>query len=229
VRVPVDRRDQEELYRRIGLGQSAVGGDPRSIAVLLVDFQRLFTEGPYATPETGKTLEHAAKLLGRAREAGVRVFYVRVVYDEPDEAGVVWSVKSPAVRTALRGSPAVEIDPRVATSALDRVLDKKRASAFFGTTLHSELQELGVTTLLVAGTSTSGCVRATVVDACSLDYRTLVVRECVEDRAELSGELALFDIASKYGDVISLDAATALLAEAIALLDGAAARGAQRR
>jgi maleamate amidohydrolase len=220
----VDRHDQEELYARIGLGQGEVGGDPRSLAVLVVDFQRLFTEGKNATPGTGETLAHSAMLLERAREAGVPVFYVRVLFEAPDEAGPVWSVKGPSMGTALRGSPAVEIDPRVAPAASDHVLDKKRASAFFGTTLHGELQELGVTTLLVAGTSTSGCVRASVVDAQSLDYRALVVRECVEDRAELSGELALFDIAAKYGDVITLEAATALLAEAAAARTGVGSR-----
>ena len=71
-----------------------------------------------------------------------------------------------------------------------------------------------MTTLLLSGTSTSGCVRASVVDASALDYRPLIVRECVDDRAQLSSEIALFDIAAKYGDVVSLEDALALLDEA---------------
>jgi nicotinamidase-related amidase len=210
----VDKAGQAELYRRIGLGQRDVGGDPSSLAVVVIDFQRLFTEGALAAQHTGETLAAADTLLARAREAGVPVFYLRIVYDDPAEAGPVWNAKSPAMGTALRGSAAVEIDPRVAPREGDRVLEKKRASAFFGTTLHEELRELGATTLLLLGTSTSGCVRASAVDASSLDYRPLVVADCVEDRAELSGELALFDIAAKYGDVISAEQATELLVTA---------------
>lgn len=208
----MDRRDQEELYRRIGLGQRDVGGDPAALAVVVVDLQRLFTEGPLSSPHTGAVLTASAALLERAREAGVPVFYLRVVYDAPSDAGPVWSAKSPSMRSALRGTEAVEIDPRVEPQPHDRVLDKRRASAFFGTTLHEQLDELEVTTLLMCGTSTSGCVRASAVDAASLDYRTLIVRECVDDRAELSGEIALFDLAAKYSDVISLADATELLA-----------------
>jgi nicotinamidase-related amidase len=186
------------------------------VAVLVIDFQRLFTEGQLAGPRTPEALAATATLLERARAAAVPIFFVHVVYDEPGEAGPVWSAKSPAMGSALRGAPPVEIDPRVKPGDGERVLEKKRASAFFGTSLHEELEELGVTTLLLAGTSTSGCVRASAVDASSLDYRPLIVAECVEDRAELSGEVALFDLAAKYGDVISLAQATELLARAAA-------------
>ena len=210
----MDRADQEALYRRIGLGQREVGGDPASVAVLVIDFQRLFTEGALSTPRTPDALAATGRLLERARAAGVPSFFVHVVYDEPGDAGPVWSAKSPAMASALRGATPVEIDPRVAPRDGERVLEKKRASAFFGTSLHEELRELGITTLLLAGTSTSGCVRASAVDASALDYRPLVVRECVDDRAELSGEIALFDIAAKYGDVVPLERALALLDEA---------------
>jgi maleamate amidohydrolase len=207
----MDKAAQEELYRRLGIGLAELDADPRFSAVLVVDFQRLFTVGPLASTGTADALARTRTLLERARAEQVPVFYARVVYDEPDQAGPVWSVKSPTMRTCLRGTNGVEIDPVVAPQAGDRVIDKRRASAFFKTSLDAELRALGVTTVLLAGTSTSGCVRATAVDGCSLDYRMLVVRECVEDRAGFSEEAALFDLDAKYADVVGLERAFELL------------------
>jgi maleamate amidohydrolase len=108
----------------------------------------------------------------------------------------------------------VEIDPRVAPAPGDRVLRKRMASSFVGTPLEDELKEAGIDTLIVMGTSTSGCVRASVVDGIARGFRMFVVEDCVEDRSELSGQVALFDIDSKYGNVVDAD-------EAARLIDGA--------
>lgn len=210
----MDRREQEALYRRIGIGAGRVHGDPAALAVLVVDFQRLFTEGPLASEETPHALARTGELLRHARAAELPVFHSRVVYESAEEAGPVWSVKSPTMLTCLRGAAAVEFDDAVAPVDGEVVVDKRRASAFFGTALDEDLRQLGVSTLLVAGTSTSGCVRASVLDGFSLDYRMLVVRDCVDDRARLSGEMALFDIDAKYGDVVSLDDALSLVGKA---------------
>ena len=197
-------REQVERYRAIGIGLGDVGIGERA-AVLVVDFQRAFVEEPLGTPTSGEALRRTALLLDRARALGLPVVYARVVYDDPAQAGIVWTAKCPAMAACLRGTPAVEIHPLVRPLPHDRVIDKRRASAFFATPLHAELQSLGIDSLLIAGTSTSGCVRATAVDAAQLDYRVTVVEDCVEDRATASHEASLTDIAAKYGDVAPLE------------------------
>jgi maleamate amidohydrolase len=177
----------------------------RRPAVLVVDLQRAFTEDPLSTPGTEETLLNTARLLDRARDLGLPVFYVHVVYEDPFEVGPVWASKVPPMASCLAGSGAVELHPLVAPRPGDRVLRKKRASAFFGTSLHAELQDLGVDSLIVAGTSTSGCVRASVVDAAQLDYRVTVVEDCVEDRSSASHQTSLTDMQAKYADVTNLD------------------------
>ena len=92
------------------------------------------------------------------------------------------------------------------------MIEKKAASAFLGTGLAEELQQEGVDTLLVCGTSTSGCVRASVVEGMGRDFRMIVVRECVSDRSDLLHEVALFDMGSKYADLVTLDEALAGIA-----------------
>ena len=103
------------------------------------------------------------------------------------------------------GSKAVEIDSRVAPSPEDHVIVKKMASAFFGTPLQGLLTALGRDTVIVTGCTTSGCVRATAVDACSSGYRVIVPRECVGDRAPGPHEASLFDMDAKYADVVGLE------------------------
>jgi maleamate amidohydrolase len=95
----------------------------------------------------------------------------------------------------------------------DIVIRKDKPSVFFGTPLMSYLHELQVDTLLVAGTTTSGCVRATVVDAFSYNFKVVVVEECVFDRGQASHKVNLFDMQAKYADVVPLEAALGYLDE----------------
>ena len=106
---------------------------------------------------------------------------------------------------------AYEIFPAFAPEDGDPVIRKERASAFAGTPLAAVLTELDVNGLLVCGESTSGCVRASVVDAFSAGYHVTIVEECVFDRSELSHKVNLFDMHHKYADVMTLDEVTALL------------------
>ncbi len=103
------------------------------------------------------------------------------------------------------GTPAVEVDPRLERRATEPVLLKQFASAFFGTALASLLAAQNCDTLIVTGCTTSGCVRASVVDALQYGFRPIVPREAVGDRADGPHQANLFDIQAKYGDVLALD------------------------
>jgi nicotinamidase-related amidase len=119
----------------------------------------------------------------------------------------VFIAKIPSLRTLEAGSHAVQVDERLGLQPGDTLITKQFASAFFGTALSSLLAAEGCDTLLVSGATTSGCVRATAVDAIQHGYRPIVPRECVGDRAQAPHEANLFDIQQKYGDVVSLDEA----------------------
>jgi nicotinamidase-related amidase len=101
-----------------------------------------------------------------------------------------------------RGTDGCQIDPLVAAEEGDVVFEKQQPSAFFGSDLHERLCARGIDTLIVCGTTTSGCVRATVVDGMSLGYRVVVPVEAVSDRARTPHRSALFDMGHKYADVL---------------------------
>ncbi len=119
----------------------------------------------------------------------------------------------PALLTLEAGSRWVEIDPRIAPLPGEPVLTKLFASAFFGTELSSLLAAAGCDTSIVTGASTSGCVRATAVDALQHGYRPIVPREAVGDRNPDAHEANLYDIDAKYGDVVPVEEALARLEE----------------
>jgi nicotinamidase-related amidase len=160
-------------------------------------------------------------LLDEARRAGIPVVYTTVSYSEGDKrAAAAFIDKVPALLTLEAGSRWVEIDPRISPRPDEPVLNKLFASAFFGTALASLLASAGCDSLIVTGASTSGCIRATVVDALQHGYRPIVPREAVGDRNPDAHEANLYDIDAKYGDVVSVDDVVAHLEE----LAGAHAR-----
>lgn len=198
-------------FRERGIGVAEVGMGQRA-AVVVVDLQRLFTTGRASGEKVAEAISATRRLCDAARKAGTPVFWVRTVYEDPSEVGLVWGTKVPGIAKCVPGSEHVEIDERLEVEEHEAVVEKRRASAFFGTELHALLQSEGIDTVLLAGTSTSGCVRATAVDGAQLDYRVLVVRECTVDRSDISKEVSLADIASRYGDVVGLETAEGLLA-----------------
>ena len=141
------------------------------------------------------------------------MLFTTVVYDEANErAAAVFLRKVPALAVLRPGSRWIEVDERLGRRDDEPVLSKAFASAFFGTPLASMLA--GRDTLVVCGASTSGCVRATVVDALQHGLAPIVPRECVGDRWQAAHEANLFDIEAKYGDVVSLSAAVGAMHEA---------------
>ena len=182
-------------------------------ALVVVDLVNGFTdpESPLWC-DADEAVRATASLLAAARGAGVPVAFTTVEYDDAGaEIAAAFIAKVPALRTLAPGTPWPRVDDRIAPLAREPVLLKLFASAFFGTPLAAMLAAHGVDTVIVTGASTSGCVRATVVDALQHGYRVVVPREAVADRAAGPHEAALFDIDAKYGDVVALDEALALL------------------
>jgi maleamate amidohydrolase len=189
----------EGFHGRAGFG--------RRPALLVIDVNLGFTDP--ASPlvcELDDVVEAIRRLLGETRRAGLPVVYTTVSYDEGDKvAAAAFIDKIPALLTLEAGSRWVEIDPRIAPQPGEAVLNKLFASAFFGTALSSLLAAAGCDSVIVTGASTSGCVRATAVDAIQHGYRPVVPREAVGDRNPAAHEANLYDIDAKYGDVVSTD------------------------
>jgi maleamate amidohydrolase len=192
-------------------GGAGFGSRP---AVVVVDLIEGFTDP--ASPlgaDLDEVVAATRTLLDAAREAGVRVLFTTVVYDEANaRAAAVFRRKVPALDVLRPGSRWIEVDARLGRRDDEPVLAKAFASAFFGTALTSML--VGCDTLVVCGASTSGCIRATVVDAVQHGLVPVVPRECVGDRWAAAHEANLFDIEAKYGDVVSLSEAVGAVHEA---------------
>jgi maleamate amidohydrolase len=195
-----------------GFGERQGAG--RRPALLVIDMTLGFTspESPLRC-ELDSTVTAIAALLDAAREKEVPIVYTTVSYGEGERAAAkAFIEKIPVLLTLAEGSPFTGIDPRLAPRSGEAVLNKLFASAFFGTPLQSLLAAHGCDSVIVTGASTSGCVRATAVDVLQNGYRLTVPREAVGDRDEAAHEQALRDIDAKYGDVVSLEQALALIA-----------------
>ena len=183
------------------------GGFGRRPALVVIDMTLGFTdpESPLACDLEGPVSE-IQKLLEVAREAEIPIIFTTVAYREADKlTAAAFIDKVPALLTLEAGTRWAEIDPRIAPGETEPVLNKLFASGFFGTGLSSLLTAAGVDTLIITGASTSGCVRATAVDALQYGFRPVVPREAVGDRNPEAHEANLYDVDAKYGDVVSVE------------------------
>jgi len=173
----------------------------------VVDVNRGFTDP--ASPlvcDLDEVVESIARLLDAFRAASLPVAFTTVAYDEAGkQAAAVFIEKIPALLTLEAGSAWTEIDARIAPAGDEPVLTKLWASAFHGTPFASVLTARGCDSLVVTGASTSGCIRATAVDALQHGYRVLVPRDAVGDRNPAAHAANLYDIDTKYGDVVTTD------------------------
>ena len=195
-----------------------VGPAPALLAIDL--YEVVYAGGPHPPEQIAKThpnscgvfayqaIEPTQRLFSAARAAGLPIFY---------STGDTRSESRPNFITATnRERPPVKpsdyaIRPEFKPQAGDVVITKQRASVFFGTPLTAHLTQLGVQTLIVCGESTSGCVRASVVDAYSHGFHVVLAEECCFDRSLLSHQVNLFDMHHKYADVMHLDEVVAHL------------------
>lgn len=191
-------------FRRRGLG-AAVGFGLRP-AVIVVDFSQGFTdpESPLGSDYSAE-LEATWKLLDQMRARGLPVAFTTVSYPDGPHPAQHFLDKVPSLALLKDGSQWAELDAGLGRRDTEPVWAKLFASSFFGPPLHHWLQEQGADTLIVCGATTSGCVRATVVDGLQHGYRVIVPRECVGDRAAGPHEASLFDMNAKYADVLGLD------------------------
>ncbi|NDZ17925.1 N-carbamoylsarcosine amidase [Variovorax sp. WS11] len=202
-------------YERQGFGASLPLKAP--VGLLIVDFVNGFADpAVFGGGNIREAIANTVPLLAAARERGWAVAHSRIVYADDDADHNIFSIKVPGMLGLKEQSPASAIVPQLAPRAGELVVRKTVPSAFFGTSLAAWLAQRGVQTLLVAGAVTSGCVRASVVDAMSWGFRPLVVSDCVGDRAVAPHEANLFDMQQKYAAVMPRD-------EALRALDGLAA------
>jgi len=173
-------------------------------ALLIVDFVVAYLDPAsplYAGVEDA--LASNERLLAAAREAGIPVLFTNVVYTQGGADGGVFYRKVPALRLFNSGSPLGAFPASLQPRGGELVISKQYASSFFGTHLASTLTSMGIDTLLITGLSTSGCVRATALDACQHGFLPFVVREACGDRHPGPHEANLFDLQAKYAEVIS--------------------------
>ncbi|MEZ5499610.1 MAG: isochorismatase family protein [Steroidobacteraceae bacterium] len=203
----------QENYARGGFGKSLQPG--RQLALVVIDFVRayLVPGSPlYAGVESARAA--AVELLQAARRAAIPIIHTNVSFQRGGRDGGVFFRKVPALACFEAGQHpelaafAEGLEPRPD----ETVITKQYASAFFGTTLASTLTALGVDTVLIAGVSTSGCIRASAVDCCQHGFVPIVVRDAVGDRASGPHEANLFDLQAKYAEVVDLRHVLQLLA-----------------
>lgn len=197
--------ETDATYDRAGFGAAVPRGSRP--AVVVVDLTRGFTEPGFPSgSDLTAQVTATAVLATAARQQRVPVIYTAISYTPAEADGdvIAWLRKAPGMRALREGSDAVALDPRLEQHADDHLVLKKGASAFHGTGLAALLSGLNVDTVLVCGATTSGCVRATAVDAVQCGFNTLVVRDACGDRAQGPHDAALFDLHAKYADVIGL-------------------------
>jgi maleamate amidohydrolase len=205
------QHDDAEFFAQRGFGQR-IGFGERP-ALIVIDILKAFTDRTAMLgADLDKEIAAIVPLIAAARERAVPVIFSSVRYDDADlkDAGI-WALKQKGVTTLRADGTGWEIDPRVDYRKSDTLLFKKYASCFFGTDLVPRLLAHRVDTLIITGCTTSGCVRATAVDACQSGFRPMVVREAVGDRSAAAHAQSLFDLDAKYADVVALEDTLAYL------------------
>jgi nicotinamidase-related amidase len=199
------KQPEREFFTAKGFG--SIMGFGRKPAIIAIDLLYAFTD-PASDLGSDLTtvIDNTNVILDAAHARKHPVIFTTVVYEDDKlrDAGL-WALKQRGCKDLRPGSRAIEIDQRLHRTPADILLLKKGASCFFGTNLVPLLLSANVDTVILTGCSTSGCVRATAVDACQYGFRPMIVRQAVGDRSQAAHEQSLFDLHSRYGDVVDLD------------------------
>lgn len=192
-------------YKKAGYGHGTVGFG-KNPSLLIVDFQKAFTceDSPMGgSPLIISAVNKAKELISLAREQHFPIIHTVVGYREDKKDMGMWPSKVPTLSNITLSSKWIEVDDTLEVSDEDIILVKKMPSAFFNTDLTNILISNQIDTLIIAGCTTSGCIRATVIDSFSYGYRTIVAEECVGDQAKEPHEANLFDIKNRYADILT--------------------------
>lgn len=196
------RLTDPEVFRRQGFG-SRLGISGR-VGLLIVDFVAGFADPAlFGGGNIPAAIRATVKALAWARQRGLPVAHTRIVFSEAALNTDVLCLKVPTLRALTEDAPSGQIVPELQPIRGELVVRKAAPSAFFETNLRSWLTQKRIETLLVAGSTTSGCVRASVVDAMSCGLKPIVLVDCVGDRALAPHEASLFDMQQKYADLMT--------------------------
>lgn len=203
--------DLQADYLQAGFG-TRLGWGSRP-ALLVVDMCRAYVDdqAPLYAASAADAYRNADRLATAARRQGRPVVFTRVEYAAGGVDGGHFFRKVPALRCFESGNPLAEFTDLVRPTSEDVIVTKQYASAFFGTSLAATLNALDVDTVVIAGVSTSGCVRASALDALQHGFVPIVVADACADRDPRPHDSNLFDLQAKYADVVTMDDALAHL------------------
>jgi len=204
-------KELNENYKGAFDGSLGFGNKPALILVDLV--QAYFQENSPLYARCEDALASAIRIRDEARIAGIPVIYTNVVYKPDGSDGGMFYRKVPALSAFVKGNPLGDWPDGLDPTEDELIISKQFASAFFGTSLAQSLNEGGIDTLIITGVSTSGCIRATCIDAISSGFIPIVVSDACGDRHQGPHDANLFDMNAKYGDVVDEAAALQYLKE----------------
>lgn len=194
--------NENAVFAQQGFGASL--GLLPPFGLLLIDFVNSFADpNSFGGGNIAAAIEHSQGLLEAARQRGWPIAHSRIVYQDDGSDANIFSAKVPTMISLKEDSPGSQIVPELTPRPGEYVVRKNVPSAFFATDLAPWLTSRGVKTLIVGGAVTSGCVRASVVDAMCWGFRPIVVSDCVGDRAIAPHDASLFDMRQKYADVMT--------------------------
>jgi len=190
------------IYRTQGFGQDlGLGASP---SLVIVDFVAGFADPEmFGGGNIADAIEATVALLAFARELRWPIAMTRIVFAEDGSNGNIFTAKVPGLLALTEANPASRIVAQLAPLPGELVVDKRLPSAFFDTGLAAWLTQNNVDTTVIAGCTTSGCIRASVLDAMNFGFRPMVISDCVGDRAQAPHDANLFDMKEKYADVMT--------------------------
>lgn len=205
----MSNQPEQAVYQRQGFGQALELLPPAGL--LIVDFINGFADPEvFGGGNIRPAIESTRTLLALARKRGWLVSYSRVVYAHDGSDANVFTDKIPGCLEFTESSDLSQVVAELPPAPGDLIIRKQFPSAFFGTHLASSLAMHGIKTLFISGATTSGCVRASAVDAMCHGFKPVIVEDCVGDRSIAQHESNLFDLKMKYTEVMSLPEVEAL-------------------